>query len=415
MKISIIIPTHNRAESLKSTIQSIVSLQDDNFFELVIVDNNSTDYTKQIVGEFSSLIEIKYIFEKNTSFSMARKTGANNARGEILLFLDDDVLVNKGSLKSIIEIFTHYPDCAIIAGKIDAQYSEQPPLWTLSCQKNFNGWSLFNSETYKFLKKNFQEVPSAAGPMMAIRKTIYNMVDGFPPDTVGVETNKGDKSFNKLYIGPGDYGICLKVREAGFKIYFSESVSIFHVIPPVRFTIQFWRSRMIGEGYYKAISNRGFFNMGKFRMYLIQLLNEYHLLRLEEKLYYKFSKNSANHNADGMDPNELWLFYYKSYLDMNFVLSIHPNLWKLLWAIGKNGVADKDYDQFFETLPHEYKNIVSSEFIYDVSPVNSLISYKKIIQNRGQYYKSRSLFFSNKITRGIFISFFKFKNIFNFK
>jgi glycosyltransferase involved in cell wall biosynthesis len=63
MKISIIIPTHNRAESLKSTIQSIVSLQDDNFFELVIVDNNSTDYTKQIVEEFSSLIEIKYIFE----------------------------------------------------------------------------------------------------------------------------------------------------------------------------------------------------------------------------------------------------------------------------------------------------------------------------------------------------------------
>jgi hypothetical protein len=136
---------------------------------------------------------------------------------------------------------------------------------------------------------------------------------------------------------------------------------------------------------------------------------------LEEKLYFKFSKNSANHNADRMDPDELWLFYYKSYLDMNFVLSIHPNLWKLLWAIGKNGVADKDYDQFFEKLPHEYKNIVSSEFIYDVSPVNSLISYKKIIKNRGHYYKSRSLFFSNKITRGIFISFFKFKNIFNFK
>lgn len=412
MKISIIIPTHNRANSLKNTIQSIVSLQDDNFFELVVVDNNSTDCTKKIVEEFSSLIEIKYIFEKNTSFSMARKTGANNARGEILLFLDDDVLINKGSLKSIIEIFMHYPDCAIIAGKIDPRYYEQPPIWTLNCQKNFNGWSLFNSETYTFLKKNFQEVPSAAGPMMAIRKTIYNMVGGFPPDTVGVETNRGDKSFNKLYIGPGDYGICLKVREVGFKIYFSESISVFHVIPPERFTLQFWRSRMIGEGYYKAISNRGFFYMGKVRMYLIQLLNEYHLLRLEGKLYFKFVRDPARHNEDGMDPDELWLFYYKSYLDMNFVLNIYPDLWKLLWDIGKNGVSKKDYDQFFDNLPYEYKNIISSEFIYDASPVNSLSSYKKIIQNRGYYYKSRSLFFSNKIIVSIFIIFFKFKNFF---
>jgi glycosyltransferase involved in cell wall biosynthesis len=108
MKISIIVPTHNRFQSLKNTIQSVVSLQDESFFELIIVDNNSTDNTANIAQEYYPFV--KYIFEKNTAFSRARRTGANNASGDILLFLDDDVLVNKGSFKSIVEIFKNYTD-----------------------------------------------------------------------------------------------------------------------------------------------------------------------------------------------------------------------------------------------------------------------------------------------------------------
>jgi GT2 family glycosyltransferase len=412
MKISIIVPTHNRFQSLKNTIQSVVSLQDESFFELIIVDNNSTDNTANIAQEYYPFV--KYIFEKNTAFSRARRTGANNASGDILLFLDDDVLVNKGSFKSIVEIFKNYPDCGIIAGKIDPQYSEIPPSWTLKCQKNFNGWSLYNPETYGFLKKDFQEVPSAAGPMMAIRKNVYDMVDGFPPDTVGVETNKGAKSFNKLYIGPGDYGLCLKVRKAGFKIYYSNNISAFHVIPAVRFTIQFWRSRIIGEGYHRAISNRGFFNYGKLKIYFTRLVFEYYFFKFEQKIYSKLINNSNDAIIDGIDDNELWLFYYKSYLDMDFVLRIHPDLWKLLWDIGGNGVSDIDFYKILEKLPQEYKNLVSNEFINDVIPINSLCIYEKIIQNRGYYYKNQSIFFSSKIIRLIFTIIFRFKNFLNF-
>jgi glycosyltransferase involved in cell wall biosynthesis len=412
MRISIIIPTHNRSQSLKNTIESIISLQDKFFFELIIVDNNSNDNTANIAREYYPFV--KYIFEKNTAFSRARRAGANNASGDILLFLDDDVLVNKGSFKSIIEVFTNYPNCGVIAGRIDPQYSEKPPLWTLNCQKNFNGWSLYNSETYSFLKKNFQTVPSAAGPMMAVRKNVYDIVGGFPPDTVGVETNKGPKSFNKLYIGPGDYGLCLKIRKAGFKIYFSNNISVFHVIPAVRFTIQFWRSRIIGEGYCRAISNRGFFHYSKFKIYLIRLLCEYYFLKFEQKIYLKLKSNSNDAIIDGIDQNELRLFYYKSYLDMDFVLRIHPDLWKLLWDIGDNGVSNRDFSKILEKLPQEYKNLVSNEFINDVRPINSLRSYEKIIQNRGYYYKNQSIFFSSKIIRFIFIIIFRFKNFLNF-
>jgi hypothetical protein len=281
---------------------------------------------------------------------------------------------------------------------------EEPPFWTLECQKSFNGWSLFNSETYSFLSKSFQEVPSAAGPMMAIRRTVYDLVQGFPPDTVGVETNKGPKSFNKLYIGPGDYGLCMKVRDAGFKVYFSNDIAVFHVIPPVRFTVEFWRSRMIGEGYHQAISQRGFFHLGKLKAYIVRLRHEFHFYRLEDNLLSKLQNSTTGSLFIGMHPDELWLFYYKAYLDMDFVLRRHPDLWRFLWTLGDNGVADKDYKQVIEKLPNEYKDLVSSEFVYDTTPINSFYSYENIIQKRGHYPRGQIIFFAKKIIIKLLIS-----------
>ena len=402
MKISIIIPTHNRAETLRNAIESIVPLQDEASFEFVIVDNNSTDHTKSVVDAYPLIA--KYVFEGRTSFTMARKTGADNASGDILLYLDDDVLVKPGSLKHIVDVFSRYPDCGVIAGRIDPKYMEEPPFWTLECQKSFNGWSLYNSETYSFLSKSFQEVPSAAGPMMAIRRTVYDLVQGFPPDTVGVETNKGPKSFNKLYIGPGDYGLCMKVRDAGFKVYFSNDIAVFHVIPPVRFTVEFWRSRMIGEGYHQAISQRGFFHLGKLKAYIVRLRHEFHFFRLEDHLLSKLQNSTTGSIFIGMHPDELWLFYYKAYLDMDFVLRRHPDLWRFLWALGDNGVSDKDYKQVIEKLPNEYKDLVSSEFVYDTTPINSFYSYENIIQKRGHYRRGQTMFFAKKIIIKLLIS-----------
>ena len=101
MKISLIIPTHNRSNQLKVVLNSIQSLDDKVDYEIIVVDNNSTDDTKLISESFQN---IKYVFEKNTAFSKARQTGAENALGEIFLYLYDDVIINNGSLINIIKI-----------------------------------------------------------------------------------------------------------------------------------------------------------------------------------------------------------------------------------------------------------------------------------------------------------------------
>lgn len=397
MKISVVIPTHNRAESLRNAMDSVLQLRGEADFEFVIVDNNSTDDTRQVVESYAPVA--RYVFEGNTSFTMARKTGADNATGDILLYLDDDVLVRPGSLRRIVEVFSQHPDCGLIAGRIDPKYTQPPPQWTLDCQKAFNGWSLFNEEAIPEVRSDFQIVPAAAGPMMAIRRAAYDQAGGFPPDTIGVETNKAERSFNKLYIGPGDYGLSLRIREAGFKVYYSRDIAVYHVIPPVRFTISFWRSRVIGEGYCQAITQRGYFHLSGLRAWLARLRWQVQFARQEQRLLARLAAAPAI-KTEGMLPEELLTLYAKAYLDMDYVLRRYPDLWAFLWKIGAEGVPDKDYDSVMKRLPADYKELVGSEYVYESSPVDSPEAYRRVLGGRGYHRKNLSFPLRHGVSRG---------------
>ena len=400
MKISIIIPTHSRADTLRNAMDSVISLNDAARYEFVVVDNNSTDHTRQVVESYAPVA--KYVFEGNTSFSRARRTGADHATGDILLYLDDDILMQPGSLDRIVEIFSRNPDCGVVAGHVDPKYTQPPPPWTLECQASFNGWSMFNRETYSFLRQDFQEVPSAAGPMMAIRRTAYDKAGGFPPDTIGVESNRGPKSFNKLYIGPGDYGLCVRVREAGFRIYYDRNVAVLHVIPPMRFTLSFWRSRVIGEGYSQAITMRQFFGLSGWKRYLAWLRCQVAFFRHERRLLARM--HEARGTAEGMHPDEMWALYYKAWLDMDYVLRRHRDLGAFLWEIGEEGVSNANYDRVMARLPQDYKDLVSNEVVFNSTPINSLSAYEQVVKRKGFYGRNASLFFRNGLTRAMLMA-----------
>ena len=95
-KVSIIIPTYNRADLLPRAINSVLNqtFQD---FELIIVDDGSTDNTKQVVEEFQKKDKrIKYIWQENSGLPTSRNTGIENTQGEYIALLDDDdVWLNK--------------------------------------------------------------------------------------------------------------------------------------------------------------------------------------------------------------------------------------------------------------------------------------------------------------------------------
>ena len=376
MKLSIIIPTHNRAESLKRVIESILALQGEADFEFVIVDNNSTDNTKKVVENYSEIA--RYVFEENTAFTKARGTGADYANGDIFLYLDDDVVIHSGALKEIVNVFMQYPDCGVIAGKILPEYEIIPPDWTLACQKSFNGWSLYNPEIIEELGSGFQEVFSAAGPMMAIRREAYEKVGGFPPDTIGVETNQKSNTFRKLYVGPGDYGLCHKVKKKGYKLYYSPKISCSHVILETRFSVPFWRSRMIGEGHHQAITNREFYRQNKYQLWKEREKAVYYYNWWNKKLIGRL-KNNENYlkrtKFDGMLFEELWVHYYNAYLQLDNVLSNNKGLSPFLWKIGSEGVSDNKFEDVVKQFPQDFINLIDPKNMYQEQPITSVEAY----------------------------------------
>src|SRR3990172_1969071 len=108
MKIyaSVIICTRNRRTYVKKCLQSLLE-QDyrKNNFEVVLVDNASTDGTKDEVMEFSSLLNLQYVWEPIPGVSRARNRGLEKARGEIGVFLDDDTVAYPNWLTELLKPF----------------------------------------------------------------------------------------------------------------------------------------------------------------------------------------------------------------------------------------------------------------------------------------------------------------------
>jgi len=122
--LSIIIPTYNRANLLSIAIESVLS-QTYPSWELIIIDDGSTDNTKEVVLKYSD-DRIRYIYQENQERSAARNNGIRNAFGDWICFLDSDDFYDSSFLMELVE-YTHQEeaDCLIIGSKKYYNDSEQ--------------------------------------------------------------------------------------------------------------------------------------------------------------------------------------------------------------------------------------------------------------------------------------------------
>lgn len=106
-KISVVIPTFNREEMVKDTINSVLH-QTYSDFNIIVVDDGSTDNTRDAVGSFRDS-RIKYIYQENKGVSASRNTGIKAATSEYVAFLDSDDVYLESSLENVINILKKYP------------------------------------------------------------------------------------------------------------------------------------------------------------------------------------------------------------------------------------------------------------------------------------------------------------------
>ena len=131
--LSIIICTYNRAESLKRTLDSLRAQEDlrsESSWELLVIDNNSSDQTRKVIKSFieTAMMNVRYIFEPRQGKSYALNTGIANSNGQLLAFTDDDVIIDKRWVASIMEAASKYPHKAF-GGKVLPLWPNDIPSW----------------------------------------------------------------------------------------------------------------------------------------------------------------------------------------------------------------------------------------------------------------------------------------------
>jgi|ERR1700722_497017 len=132
MRLSVVICTWNRAENLQKTLESIENCRvpHGTEWEVLIVDNNSTDTTSSVCRSFlqRNPQRYRYLLEKRQGKSFALNTAVENIKGDIIAFTDDDVLMDAEWLLDVLAAFDAN-DCAGVAGKIVPVWNSPKPAW----------------------------------------------------------------------------------------------------------------------------------------------------------------------------------------------------------------------------------------------------------------------------------------------
>lgn len=131
IRITVIICTRNRAEQLRRVLNSAAAMKVPSglCWELLVVDNGSSDHTADVVHAFVGRLPIRCLSEPQAGLSNARNRGVLEARGEYICWTDDDVLIDRQWLGAYAEAFENHPNAAYFGGPIELVLEGSIPPW----------------------------------------------------------------------------------------------------------------------------------------------------------------------------------------------------------------------------------------------------------------------------------------------
>jgi glycosyltransferase involved in cell wall biosynthesis len=141
MFITVAICTFNRAESLRRALNSLTETRvpNDLDWEIVIVNNNSTDQTDHVVDEYIGHLPVRREFEPRPGKSNALNRAIDVAKGQYIIWIDDDVVVDAGWLTAYAEAFRRWPAAAVFGGRIRPRYEAPVAKWVTESEAVLGG------------------------------------------------------------------------------------------------------------------------------------------------------------------------------------------------------------------------------------------------------------------------------------
>lgn len=212
MKISVVIPTLNREKELIDTIEKVL---EDKYtdFEVIVVDQTES-HQPETADRLSELKErIELLAEPVKSLPHARNIGAAHASGDIILFLDDDIIPKPGLIAAHAQAYRD-PKVGGVGGRIVAAGDEGKP--EPERIVSITPWGAFRDYFYA---THAEEILTVRGANMSFRHDVYVKAGGFDENYIGnAMREETDFSF--------------RVRNLGYKLVFEPKAEVFHLLTP---------------------------------------------------------------------------------------------------------------------------------------------------------------------------------------
>jgi glycosyltransferase involved in cell wall biosynthesis len=236
MKVSVIIPTYNRAALLDGTLRSLAG-QDypRDRYEIIVADNNSSDGTRKVVEDWreKAPVRVKYLFEGRQGVHYARNNAARLAAGEILYYTDDDMIADPMLLGSLTGVFERGLGVSCATGRVLPRWEVEPPDWIT---RHFSDGTLSINDRPEELIITPRD-PGVFSCHQAITKEVFFRSGGFHPENTAGR-----------WTGNGETGLNMEIERMGLKFAFVGSAVTYHVIPKERMTQRYINRRFANQG-----------------------------------------------------------------------------------------------------------------------------------------------------------------------
>ncbi|MDU1890640.1 MAG: glycosyltransferase [Dysgonomonas sp.] len=227
MRFSVIFCTYNREKYIYNALKSIadqkVSYEE---YEIVLVNNNSTDSTEEICQQFQKDfpdVDFQYYIETNQGLSYARNRGVKESRGDILVFVDDDATVFENYLPAIDSFFEKHPEVSACGGPIVPVYEVEKPKWLSHYTEQLIGGALYEGDKEKLFKNG--KYPG--GGNSAFRKQVFEKYGLF-----NVELGRKGTGL----IGAEEKDLYDRLTKGNELFYYLPEMGIHHYIPEKKLT-----------------------------------------------------------------------------------------------------------------------------------------------------------------------------------
>jgi glycosyltransferase involved in cell wall biosynthesis len=241
VEVAVVLCTYNRAALLVDALAALVEQVDAPSYEVVVVDNNSTDDTADVLSRFASTRRIRSVREPIQGLSHARNRGVAATSAELVAFTDDDVRVSPTWVRAIAAAFRAHPEADMIGGRVEAEWQGRPPSWLAAA-------GLAPLAVVDYGREPFRIGPAEprclVGANVAIRRSALARLGGFSPRLQRVGDGIGSTE---------DHDFQMRLLHGGGTAVYDPRLTVRTVVPRERLSKRYHRAWHRGHGRFYAM------------------------------------------------------------------------------------------------------------------------------------------------------------------